>query len=370
MKISKIISLIAILICIIFLTSCKETDLVKTDNTAESKKNEDTKKETKKNNELDNVKISETNPLSESTQSIQINGKGTIDDPYEFNNHFNTTLNCQIPGKGDKSSITIEISRLSFSKNDETDVWVTEFGVKLIDHKGNFPIKISDYLNVVYYDNNNNIIGNEEPFFRDEDNDDAVELVFNKERTHGPVGIFEKSAEFNNQDLSKVSLKYYDNGEYKEIFFKKYNVPGTLLNPFSSTESSLIDYAAIPDNKNTHVNMRINAVSLSKTESECTLKVDLKCNSISFDGNPTSKAVNASGFLTVVYYDKEGAIGKSDYPLNNVDGSKSIILETNGVYNLYSTKTFKELNNKIPTVIGLKYYNTDYYRVNYYNVEN
>lgn len=72
---------------------------------------------------------------------------------------------------------------------------------------------------------------------------------------------------FNRKNLSKVSLKYYSNGQYKEVFFKQFLVPGTFLNPHSSTNLSVIYDATIPKDDYISAGFKINGVTFSKTTS-------------------------------------------------------------------------------------------------------
>ena len=297
--------------------------------------------------------------------SIEI---GSITNPYKGDGSEELEITCQDPNIGKESEIVINLKSLLFDdKFSVDDYYIVNCFAKLIEHSSEFPINLGDYISILYYDEDDQMVGENEYKFHYSETADKVGLAFTDIINEGWLDRSISYEEVNNAKLEKVAIQYFHSGKQKQVFFSLAPRIGSFEYPIDMDESGL--YHVIHREEH-EIDTRISNIVYS-SKNGFSVQIDFKLYSYFnlvenhvMDG----KVIDLNDYYSISYYDEQGIIGKSSYGLQ-MDQESSCMVQVGETVAVMSYISEEDLSDRIPIKIAFNYYSYGKERSIYVNID-
>lgn len=363
---------VVIMVCMLCITSCNKDNRKPQNNNKE--KSELTVNTIGTDDEVENgSNVDNDNKSENSKTSDKANGDGTIDNPYQSDLYYEMNLEvcCQIPDQGEGSEIVIEISKIVFDEGEGYDNVNFSALIKLLSKNNTDPIRIDDYVSLVYYNEDNQEVGKAE-YLHDSDSEDEIGLVFDKSKEKGWVDDLVYGTE---SEISKAAIRYFDGEKYKEVFLKRYPLYGGINNPITRWDSRRVNEAGIEMDRldttgNIMASAKISVKSFLHSDNESILALNFyNWGYNTVEEEEQFKPMKPKEYFTVSYYDKDGKIGDTEYLMGDQNGDTDVSIEYDQTCSLYLAVTDNELEGRIPTMVAIRYHNREEYKQIFFSLE-
>lgn len=352
----------AIMVCVLFITSCNKVN-------RKSQNNNEERTELTVYTIGTGHEVEKDNKTESSSIVNKPTGDGTIDDPYLMDSHYdmNLEVRCQIPEQGEESEIVLEIAYMSFDEGEEEDYAGFEAYIKCLSPLRGEEICIDDYISLLFYNDKNQEVGKAEYLHNsDSDSDSDRYLIFNWKKLKGTADACGYGT---SSEIAKAAIRYYDGKEYKEIFLERYPYYGGINNPIKRWDTvKRNDYPMQPtrlDNYNIRTSTSISIVSFQNADNKWNLELGGEkwiYAGLDEEEKVLLEPIKPKDYITVSFYDQEGKIGDSEYLLTDKAGDSDVSFEEGDNYSLYLTLTDKELEDREPTMVAIRYYDDEEYK--------